>query len=57
VRVRQVERLRDEAERVVGQMPVLLLREVQRRHHHRLLGRIALAQRRDLLAGVGGEFE
>jgi len=57
VRVRQIERPRDQAEHVIGQVAVLLLREVERGHHHRLLGGIALTSRRDLLLCIRGEFK
>jgi hypothetical protein len=38
-------------------MTVLLLREVERGHHHGLLGGIPLARRRDLLECIRGEFK
>jgi len=60
VGVRQIQRGGDQPQRIVGQVPELLLREVERRHHDRLLGLgdpVPIAQRRDLVASIRGEFE
>ena len=60
VRVRQVERARDQPQRVVGEMTELFLGQVQRGEDHRLLAPrdlVSLAKRRNLFRGVCGEFE
>jgi hypothetical protein len=57
VRVREIERPCDELQGFVGQVPVLLLRQVECGEDHGLLARVPLAQRRDLLERLGGELE